>query len=152
MNAKFSVKRSYDAIRGQTWSDVVPSMLHNTRKHFANARKSVANSAQRLSLRDGLSEQGLDLVLQNCNVGELLYSCVDYEIIPIMSSKPVVDDVEPGHVSTLELNFQKDIVRLVGQFLCLILPYLPLLDLTLPYRTMPFRKSVREEESNKARE
>ena len=115
MNAKFSVKVSFDAIRGKCWSDVVPTMLHDTRKHFANARKSVAASSLRLSLREGLSENGLDLVAQNCNFGSLLYSCVDFGITPIASSKPVADDVEPGHVSTLELNFQKQIVRLARQ-------------------------------------
>ena len=115
MNAKFPVKVSFDVIPGKCWSDVVPTMLHDTRKHFANARKSVAASSQRLSLREGLSENGLDKVAQNCNVGSLLYSCVDFEITPIASSKPVVDDVEPGHVSTLELNFQKQIVRLARQ-------------------------------------
>jgi hypothetical protein len=107
MNAKFSVKHSFDAVRGRCWSEVAPVMLHNSRAHFADARKAVLESFQRISLQEGLSERGIDLVVKNCNVGELLNSSVDFGVTPIEASKPVVDGVQPEHLTTLELNLQK---------------------------------------------
>ena len=61
MNAKFSTKRSYDAIRGKNWLDVVPRMLQDTRQHFTRAKLAIDDPKSVVSLLDGLTNPGIDL-------------------------------------------------------------------------------------------
>ena len=77
MNAKFSTKRSYDAIRGKNWLDVVPRMLQDTRQHFTRAKLAIDDPKSVVSLLDGLTNPGIDIVVHNCTVGAGMYKYMD---------------------------------------------------------------------------
>ena len=122
MNAKFSVKRSFDAVRGRCWSEVVPVMFNNTRKHFADAREAVTRSLS-VCLNSGLSPRGLDLVTQNSNVGGSLYSSDERLVMPIETPKPFVEGVQPDDVTIEEQNILDDFARCVRTFYFLLFTF-----------------------------
>ena len=128
MNAKFSTKRSYDAIRGKNWLDVVPRMLQDTRQHFTRAKLAIDDPKSVVSQLDGLTNPGIDIVVHNCTVGAGMYVCPDECIMPMCQPKPVQAGVGPeGHKS-----LENDLVAKLLGFVChLPLPLLILL-LILP--------------------
>lgn len=128
MNAKFSTKRSYDAIRGKNWLDVVPRMLQDTRQHFTRAKLAIDDPKSVVSLLDGLTNPGIDIVVHNCTVGAGMYKYMDDFIMPMYQPKPVQEGFGPDDHKRLENGL---VAKLLG-FVChLPLPLLILL-LILP--------------------
>jgi hypothetical protein len=124
MNAKFSTKRSYDALRGLNWLDVVPRMLKDTRQHFIKAKFAIDNPKLVVSQLDGVTQPGLDIILHNCNVGAVTYKYMEDCIMPICRSKPVQDGVGAEAHKSLENNL---VAKLLGFVFQLPLPLLILL-------------------------